>query len=836
MSSSDSDKNSITEVAGESFVRERPLEIQRGAVLAGRYQVEEIIGKGGSGVVLRVFDRTVQSVVALKVLKAELARDTKWDKRFSRELRLGRPIQHPNVCRIFDIGEADGHRFLTMELATGGSLRDELKRRPALERPLADRLADARAAIEGLAAIHASGVVHRDFKPDNLLRMEDGRLVISDFGLATDAATAPGVTVMIGTPHYMAPEVLAGEPATARSDVWALGVVLHEIVFGRRPERKAVSFDGSGKGPVRASPGIESAMLELCEACLDDAPLSRPADAREVAARFDRALQPKPKWSRIRLGRLLAASAVFAAVVLGVVTARTYLVRTRSLQIAVGGGPATRSRPHLVGQAHDWSKLSRTVASFTGRVHCFSMLNDHTARVVWGVPRRATDVDVNSGRFAASNLSPESFRSSCPDVSSSTGNVVYAARNSAGVTEIRLSTRSDAADAVPLTSGRDPLWLGARPAFVYVVDESHVALFSLATMRFDILPPPADGGKLEIGDIAVSATGNFIAASGYDSTAEARVQVFRRDDEAPVGQFPVPLGSRLVFGWTDSELLLAGPMSESERSVAMLNTNSGLLTRLGRLPGMDITRVSAAPGQLGFVARRLSSDVWSYTGPGRTRLTNDGDVMSAAISRSGDLLLERRAADGALRIWLRRAQVPERQLSQGRKDVAPAFSPDGSSWVYADYEKSTIRVCGETTGCRVLFSDPGLPTLPTYSPGGNRLAVLTQLGRPQIKILGTDGSTIVTWDAMPVCAAVWSSDQTIWSVENVRGSYYWAEHNATTGEGSGRRVAFANPNPEDSAVFDCRAKGAGADSVFFRPIEVEIDEASEVRVAERGSL
>ena len=187
----------------------RPPDIERGTVLAGRYQIEDIIGKGGSGIVLRVFDRTAQNVVALKVLKAELARDTKWEKRFSRELRLGRPIQHRNVCRIFDIGEADGHRFLTMELARGGSLRDELKRTQALERPLEDRLSDARAAIDGLAAIHAAGVVHRDFKPDNLLRMGDGRLVISDFGLATDAANAPGVTVLIGTPHYMAPEVLA---------------------------------------------------------------------------------------------------------------------------------------------------------------------------------------------------------------------------------------------------------------------------------------------------------------------------------------------------------------------------------------------------------------------------------------------------------------------------------------------------------------------------------------------------------------------------------------------------------------------------------------------------
>ena len=138
-SSGPGSKDSVTEVAEESFVRERPPDIERGTVLAGRYQIEDIIGKGGSGIVLRVFDRTAQNVVALKVLKAELARDAKWEKRFSRELRLGRPIQHPNVCRIFDIGEADGHRFLTMELARGGSLRDELKRGGALERPIGEQ-------------------------------------------------------------------------------------------------------------------------------------------------------------------------------------------------------------------------------------------------------------------------------------------------------------------------------------------------------------------------------------------------------------------------------------------------------------------------------------------------------------------------------------------------------------------------------------------------------------------------------------------------------------------------------------------------------------------------
>src|SRR3954453_14872372 len=171
-------KDSVTEVAEEeSFVRERPPDIERGTVLAGRYQIEDIIGKGGSGIVLRVFDRTAQNVVALKGLKAELPRHDKWEKRFSRELRLGRAIQPPTVCRIFDIGEADGHRFLTMEIAPGGSLRDELKGGGALDGPLDARIADATAVIAGPAPLHGAGMAHPAFKPENLLRRDGGRLV-----------------------------------------------------------------------------------------------------------------------------------------------------------------------------------------------------------------------------------------------------------------------------------------------------------------------------------------------------------------------------------------------------------------------------------------------------------------------------------------------------------------------------------------------------------------------------------------------------------------------------------------------------------------------------------
>jgi hypothetical protein len=281
---------------------------------------------------------------------------------------------------------------------------------------------------------------------------------------------------------------------------------------------------------------------------------------------------------------------------------------------------------------------------------------------------------------------------------------------------------------------------------------------------------------------------------------------------------------------------VAGPSFEKELSVALLNQTTGQLRRLGRVPGLDITATLSAGNRLLFAARRLTLDVWSYEAGTPRQDTSDGDVYSADIAPSGDLLLGRRAADGTAHIWLRTPDGNERELTRGTKDVTPAFAPDGKSWAYADYSNGTIRVCQMGGACRSVLTDRDLPAFPSFAPSGRRLAVATQIGRPQVKVVEMDGRVVSSWDALPICEVVWASDERIWTVENVRGMYHWSEHDAATGEATGNRVRFANPYPDESSVVDCRAQGAGPGSPLFRRIQTEPAEQAEVRAGVYSAL
>ncbi len=299
------------------------------------YRILEKLGEGGMGVVYKAEDTALQRTVALKFLPPELTRDAEAKQRFLHEARAAARLDHPNICTVYEVGEADGQLFLAMACYEGMTLREKLQEGPL---PWAEAAALAMQAAAGLSEAHAHGIVHRDIKPANLFLTAKGQVKILDFGLAK-LAGASGLTqtgTTVGTAHYMSPEQARGEAVDARSDLWSLGAVLYELVAGRPPFRgeyaQAVIYGILNEAPppvTEFAPDVPPALQGVVAKCLAKDPAARPAAAWELADALAGCLgleaptapvsykAPRPWWRRwpaaaAALSVLLAVAGVVA--------------------------------------------------------------------------------------------------------------------------------------------------------------------------------------------------------------------------------------------------------------------------------------------------------------------------------------------------------------------------------------------------------------------------------------------------------------------------------------------------------------------------------------------
>jgi serine/threonine protein kinase/tetratricopeptide (TPR) repeat protein len=316
-----------------------PGAIEPGSVIGERFEVLQLLGEGGMGAVYKAHDRELERDVALKLIRPELARNPEILQRFKHELILARQVTHRNVIRIFDLGQAEGHKYITMEYLDGRDLRSVLREKGKLPPEEAAKI--ILQICRALEAAHAEGVIHRDLKPQNIMLDANGRAYVMDFGIAR-SAYLPGMTqtgALVGTPEYMSPEQAKGEKLDERSDLFSLGVILYELLVGTSPYHSDTPLatlwrriQEKAKPLEEIDPTIPKPLCDIVAKALEIEPKDRFANAAEFASHLEswlgispstagsttyQALVPaqpaqKPIWKYTAIGALVLLVAVAA--------------------------------------------------------------------------------------------------------------------------------------------------------------------------------------------------------------------------------------------------------------------------------------------------------------------------------------------------------------------------------------------------------------------------------------------------------------------------------------------------------------------------------------------
>jgi tRNA A-37 threonylcarbamoyl transferase component Bud32 len=805
--------------------------------LLGRHEVRRWIGRGAMGDVYEGFDPQLERKVALKLLRTTVADDEEARERLGREARAMARLSHPHVVTLLDIGLHQSRAFLVMELVDGTTLQAWLRERRRTSREILEVFL---AAGEGLAAAHAIGIVHRDFKPQNVLVGHDGQVRVTDFGLArwAEAPEPPlaedespgshdershGQTTAtgrrLGTPRYMSPEQFRGTPADERTDQFSFCVALCEALTGEHPFAGPLvgAGRGAGAGALGETPRLHGLPRSISRALLRGMKRS-PADRYPSMEPLLRALASHASIARrIRIGVPVAAAILIAV---GSIVA-SLVARSRVAP------PVVR----LVGKPADLS-AARVVGQFNERIHCLAVVRRGAIRAILGTPRRAEDIDLETGRRQPSALVPETYRNGCPEPSPDGRELIFEGFDANGRAHIFHAPNSVGTDALPVVSSAEPSvasepqWLSSGREFVFDLDFWHAAVFSLQNNTTTVIPRPdrkAGPGLLKAVEQATDRIVVFYQQPGSDKN---QAEVYRWPSLLVENRFEAPTGvARWRFGLRQSIAYGTGLDREStEWVISSIGIDSGVMARFGAIAGRGLVDLVPLDQDSFVLATRTVTDrIWFSDKDGNDRII---DLSAGILGGSPDV-----ASDGTV-IYITestsKANVvrydPDKRTSHvleaaGDSPVDVDVLPTGELILTRIGHAAGIHRCSRTgASCRSLHR--GHTFRVAVSLDGEWLAFVAGAAQGLVvSLLSSDGtSERLLVSGVTTCEPIWSGPHTIWVSRRERGILTWVELDV------GLSVANWSPNARPKRLLhgDTRPRPAdswtrlGGDQVYVR--------------------
>ncbi|MFL6292379.1 MAG: protein kinase domain-containing protein [Thermoanaerobaculia bacterium] len=704
------------------------------------YVVLEALGNGGMGVLYKAEDTRLHRTVALKVLPLRFTNDPVAKERFLREARTASAVDHQNLCAIYDVGESeDGRLFLAMPCYQGETLRSRLARGPL---PLDEALGIAKQVARGLAKAHRQGIVHRDIKPENLMITTDGVVKILDFGIAklSGASDLTGTEHRIGTPSYMAPEQSRKGTVDSRADLWALGVVLYEMITGRRPFAganpvavlQAIQY-GVPEPLAQLRPGVPSRLEKVVARLLMKNPKARYPDAESVLAELDGETAVAGRRSR----NLWLAAGLAAALSVGLVAAWALGPRDRQPR-TTGAVPAEPER--LTNQAgSEWfPSLAPDGQRFAYAKFDGSDFDIYLQSVDGGSPVNLTAS--LPGDDIEPDFSPDgsriAFRSERPD-----GDGIFLMSSGGGPAR-RLSR-----------FGFSPAWSPDGKSILVATELVRDPKERGTTSQIWRIEVDSGQSRRLVQQDAVqpswSPEGRRIAFWSVDpATGKRRIWTVASGGGSPIPPVPVTTGESLDWNpvWSsDGHLYFAsnrrGTMglwriSIDEETGATFGPAEAIATPAARIGFLSISTdgrrilYASQDGRANVERAQLDPDALAVTAPLSTVTEGPRRVLHARVSPAGDevVISDVDAADQEDLFLVRADGTGEpRQLTRDpHKDRAPSWSPDGRRLFFSSNRSgsyATWTIGRDGSGLELLGPgrrEPAFQPLP--SPDGRWLA------------------------------------------------------------------------------------------------------------------